>query len=166
MGPVEAVETQEGSGVSRRKLLKRAAVGGGMVVATPIMTSSAYAQTGSPNCRANPTPGEGNPVKCNPAQPCAGQTLCGGEIPAGSICTCVPGCKEAGNEAHGQCFCHEAQFCSGLTPCNSAADCPPGWACSESCCPGGCFCLPPCGTNPIFGTVGALRAASGLTSAG
>lgn len=165
MHPVETPETREARGLSRRKLLKRAAVGGGMLVAAPAMTSTAYGQTGSPNCRANPTPGVGEPVKCNPGEPCLGQTPCGGEIPAGSFCTCIPGCKQQGNQESGRCFCHEVSLCAGLTPCESASDCPPGWACAESCCPG-CNCLPPCGTNPVFGTMGALHAASGSTSAG
>jgi hypothetical protein len=153
--------------ISRKRLLRRVAVAGGALYAAPIMTSTAYADgEHAPNCHAFVTP-EG-PVTCGP-DPCAGQTICRGEIPPGSFCTCVPRCPGEGNEnGLGQCFCHEVQFCEGLTPCESAGDCPPGWACTESCCPGGCFCLPPCGTNPIFGTTGELLAAvgSGSTSVG
>jgi hypothetical protein len=152
--------------VSRGKLLKGAVLGGGAVYAAPFMTSAALAgpEDGHPRCNA--VPGQ-DPKKCGP-DPCGDQTICRGEIPDGSFCTCVPRFPGTGNEhGGGGCFCHEAQLCAGLTACESTDDCPPGWACATSCCPGGAFCLPPCGTSPLAGSIaGVLALDAGTTSAG
>jgi hypothetical protein len=160
---MDGVHTDE-RGISRRKLIKRAAAGGGIVYAAPFMTSTALAGSDVGHPRCNATVGPDGPVTCGP-DPCFDQTGCRGEIPAGSFCTCVPRCPGTGNEqGDGECFCHEVQFCAELTACESAGDCPPGWACTTSCCAGGCFCLPPCGTNPVFGRTGPLVAAVGQGS--
>jgi hypothetical protein len=157
------IRTIEGS-VSRRKLLKRVAVGGGVVVAAPYMTSAAFAAGDNGNPRCNAVKGE-TPKKCGPG-PCLDQTICRGETPAGSFCTCIPRAPGNGNEnGGGQCFCHEASSCADLTACESSGDCPPGWACASSCCPGGTFCHPPCGTNAA-GAIAAVVAAAGATSVG
>jgi hypothetical protein len=152
--------------VSRRSLLKRVAVGGGVVYAAPFMTSSAQAgpENGKPRCNA--VAGE-DPRTCGP-DPCVDQTTCRGELPADSLCTCVPRHPGTGNEhGGGECFCHEFQFCDGLTACENSGDCPPGWACTTSCCPDGAFCLPPCGTSSVFASFAAFAAApTGATSAG
>jgi hypothetical protein len=154
-------------GLSRRRLLKRVAVGGGIVYAAPFMTSAALAGADDGNPRCNAVVGPDGPIKCGPDS-CFDQEQCSGEIPDGSVCSCVP--REPGNgneEGGGQCFCHEVQFCAGLTPCENTGDCPPGWACTSSCCGGGWFCLPPCGTNQVFGGLAAFAAAeTGSTSAG
>jgi hypothetical protein len=155
--------TESGRRISRRKLVKAAAVGGGLAYAAPFMTSTALAGPGDGHPRCNAVAGE-DPKTCGP-HPCFDQTICRGEIPDGSFCTCVP--REPGNgneQGEGQCFCHEAQFCAGLTACENSGDCPPGWACASSCCPGGAFCLPPCGTNSTFATTGQLVAAVGQGS--
>src|SRR5215510_3013274 len=97
-------------GLSRRRLLKRVAVGGGIVYAAPFMTSAAHAgpTVGKPRCNA--VPGE-DPKTCGPGS-CFDQTVCRGETPEGSFCTCIPRFPGDGNEqGDGQCFCHEASNC-------------------------------------------------------
>jgi hypothetical protein len=158
---------QETQGVSRRRLLKRVAIGGGVVYAAPFMTSTALAGPDNGHPRCNALPGES--VKtCGPSPCGAEQTDCRGAIPEGSFCTCVPREPGSGNETgEGQCFCHEVQFCADIEPCENTGDCPPGWACTSSCCAPGSFCLPPCGTNPMeAGSLSALVALAGSTSAG
>ncbi|HEU0303054.1 MAG TPA: twin-arginine translocation signal domain-containing protein [Gaiellaceae bacterium] len=166
-GPIGrgVIMVQETKDLSRRRLLKRVAIGGGVVYAAPFMTSAALAGSEDGNPRCNAIQGPDGPVTCGPDS-CAGQTICRGETPVGSFCTCIPRHPGNGNEAgNGQCFCHEASACSDLPPCESSGDCPPGWACATSCCFGGPFCHPPCGTSAA-GSIAAVVGAAVPTSVG
>jgi hypothetical protein len=143
--------------ISRKRLLKRAGVGGAVLLATPVMASTASAQR-LPRftCRDG-----GCGVDCEVGgNPCGGQTNC--TNPDERFCTCL--CRTAGpNNPAGRCFCHEPSSCGDLPPCTRQADCPADWACAASCCSYDAsqkFCHPPCGT-----TTGA-GALSGRTSVG
>jgi hypothetical protein len=153
--------------ISRKKLLRRAAVGGGVLYAAPFMTSAALGgpAEGAPRCNTRVV--DGTQIRaCDQAEPCVGQTVCSGDL-GSNFCTCVPLCP--GDDRVGGCFCHQPQACAGLTACTSSGDCPPTWKCTTSCCssgPGDCFCLPPCGTNAAFASVAAAVAANVRTSVG
>jgi hypothetical protein len=133
--------------VTRRKLLKRVGVGGAVLLAAPVVTSTASAQR-LPRfvCKQGCEVG---------GDPCGGQRPCTNADER--FCTCLL-------SNSGRCYCHEPSFCSDLPACTVQADCPDDWACATSCCAGGKFCHPPCGTVIVAGA--AAAAGGGKTSVG
>jgi hypothetical protein len=118
-------ETQVDRSVSRRSLLKGAAVGGAAVWGIPaIMTGTAFAGKANKDCTAAAVGG---------ADTACG--VCSGQVDCGNGCTCII-------DVNGCCFCHQPQSCN-LQPCRRKADCPRGWDCAWSCC-GTPLCIPPC----------------------
>jgi hypothetical protein len=115
--------------VSRRNLLKGAAIGGAAAWGAPlIMTGTAYAGKFNKKCAdvAVATGGPGCAI-------CTGLPACG---VGGATCFCFV-------TAAGCCFCANNAACSSLTPCRTKRDCPRGWDCAYTCC-GGLTCNPPC----------------------
>lgn len=115
---------------SRRDALKKIGAGSALIWSAPALTSlgAAYAQSGE-------SPALGECRDCDPADPCFGQTPCGG-----GSCSCVP-------RVDGGCFCHQPTSCAGQVECTDQNDCPSGTVCSHSCCDLFGFptlCLPVC----------------------
>ena len=145
---VEEVTSRQ---VTRRKLLKRAGVTGAVLLAAPVVSSTASAGPNDPRL---------NRFVCKQGcevggDPCFGQRDCTNND-QNPNCSCL--LTQAG-----RCFCHAFAFCSDLAPCSAAADCPEGWACASSCCsasPDENFCHPPCGVG------GVARAAGGAKTSG
>ncbi len=113
-------------GLTRREMLKKAALVGAVAWTVPIVGSfntPAFGQVQSPPCDCS-----------GPA--CRGADDCGG---VGKNCNCLA-------TVEGDCFCHQGVSCgaTGVVPCTSSTQCPPGWACAFSCCAGS-QCHPPCG---------------------
>ena len=90
--------------VTRRKLLKSVGVGGAVLLAAPVVTSSASAQR-LPRfvCTKAGPPGVGCEVD---GDPCVGQRICTNSDER--FCTCLL-------RTGGRCFCHEPSFCAILT---------------------------------------------------
>jgi hypothetical protein len=150
------VEELASARISRQRLLKRAGVGGAVLLAAPVMASTASAQR-LPRftCRRG-----GCGVDCEIGGDPCNQRNC--TNPDERFCTCL--CRTAGQNPAGRCFCHEPSLCADLPPCTRQADCPDGWACAASCCSYDAsekFCHPPCGT--LAAGAGTL---SGRTSVG
>jgi hypothetical protein len=113
------------SGVTRRRLMKRAGAGAALVWAAPVLSSlstPAYAQ-------ASPVCGTGCPA-CPP-------DLCGSD--ARGPCLCFPPIDGS------TCVCTSPRACAGIE-CDSDAGCPSGQKCVFSCCPTG-TCALPCGAE-------------------
>ena len=142
--------------VTRRKLLKRVGVTGAVLLAAPVVTSSASAADRLPRfvCTKAGPPGEGCEVG---GDPCFGQRACTNSDER--FCTCLLRTGQPG-----RCFCHEPSNCGDLTPCTGGGDCPEGWACAASCCGPDKLCVPPCGTPAVGGALAA--AGKGLTTVG
>ena len=137
-----SVETE--AGLSRSKLLKRAAIVGGAAVAwsTPFVTSASAADV--------PTAGLTR-TKCRTTtlnttlwcQTCSQGILVCGTAPNGTTCFCFIGRSAC-------CECTGNYFCNGATLCRSNANCPAGFKCVSSCCDdvvGSFTCAPPCGSG-------------------
>ncbi len=122
-------------GLTRREMLKKAALVGAVAWTAPIVGSfnaPAFGQVTSPPCDCNVTP-------------CHGLDDCGG---VGTPCNCLP-------SVEGDCFCHNSSPCDNpqIKPCAATSECPTGWTCAPSCCSGN-RCLPPCGVSAGAGAGG------------
>ena len=150
-----SVETE--AGLSRAKLLKRAAIVGGAAVAwsTPFVTSASAADVPSAGltrtkCRTNTLDAT---LTCGA---CGNIPVCG-TAPNGTTCFCFVG-------RSGCCECAGNYFCNGATLCKSNANCPAGFKCVSDCCDdvvGGFTCAPPCGSG-----ISSSSSSSGRTAAG
>jgi hypothetical protein len=133
----------------RRGLIKKAAVAGGIVWASPViqsMTSPASAAgTPDPTTTETSTTAPGECTTCNPVPACGGSTtvFCG---PTGDplVCACY-------QTVEGDCVCTQPGSCRFPVPvCNTSADCPAGERCFDFC--GDCegesrLCAPLCGSS-------------------
>jgi hypothetical protein len=146
---------------SRRDFIRKAAVGGGVVWASPVIQSvtSAASAAGTPEPSTSTTVVE--PPVCTQCAGdfCFGQTTCGHSGPVGR-CGCSQRVDEPG------CFCHEgAPACVDRTPCpNGQSDCPSGQFCLHSCCDellGYPVCLDPCNTTPASATQAPANSGQG-----
>jgi hypothetical protein len=150
-----SVETE--AGLSRSKLLKRAAIVGGAAVAwsTPFVTSASAADASTAaltrtKCRSG---GPGSfTLRCNGSCP-SPFPVCG-TAPNGTTCYCFTGRSAC-------CECQGNYFCSDAIICTSNAGCPSGFKCVSSCCDsfvGGFTCAPPCGSGISASVAGATAA--------
>jgi hypothetical protein len=150
-----SVEELSRDRISRQRLLKRAGVAGAVLLAAPVMASTATGRRASSPSAAQygrrHTCGRG--FQCG-GDPCLNQSPC---KPPDASCTCVQRLAGGGTL---RCFCHQASFCSDLSPCDQGSDCPEGWACASSCC-AGLNCLPPCGTFVAGHAQGSGRMSTG-----
>lgn len=127
------------SGVSRRQLLHRLAVGGGAVLLLPVISSVV----------APPVYAQASPLTCTtPATDCDSEGL-GCPTGSGGVCTCVL-------TTEGTTVCVQPT-CEGATACTSSAGCPPG----KICVPLGGFCceLGPGACIPICAPVNGIDTA-------
>lgn len=130
--PVEKDKAVKGfeDRISRRKALKRVAVGAGVAWSAPILTSlrtPAFAQYGL-------CPG-----------PCPACSLTGGD-PCGRVCLCVG--------IPSECFCASAGGCSFVEPiCRTDADCEPITGPGSRCAP--CTFGPQCVETSCWAPCGA-----------
>jgi hypothetical protein len=148
----DVLATKETAGsdqsTTRRRILKRAAIGGAAAYAVPLAlgTSAAFAKA-SKVCAANSgasTTGLGACTACPAAN-----------NPCGTSCFCFVTVK-------GCCFCAANTDCN--TPCTSNKQCAAGSQCVYTCCDGvgapGLRCLPACGTVAASAPRSGRRAAS------
>lgn len=141
--------TEQG-GLTRREMLKKAVITGGVVAwSGPVIRSfnaPAYAQTAV------------SPASCTSWDCDEPWDICGTSGPI-NRCLCDV-------DVEGNAFCWEDQFCSseGVVPCRTSADCPPGWRCVTNCC--GTVCFPECGTNANTTVAATAAVESGGTGAG
>lgn len=171
-------EGGERRSLSRRRLIKRAMVAGGVAVwATPLAAAARHGFVGGTSAQLNAdqiradalrraaelrarfglgvtAPQQTSPCTGYPATSCV--TFECGEAPVqcgqgagGFVCFCDV-------DAQGNCVCVNDAFCSQLPNCG-AGGCPPGWFCIPSSCCGVPKCAPPCGT--------AATAQAGVASA-
>ena len=134
-------DERDEKGLSRRDVIRRAAVVGAVAWTVPAISSIS-----TPAFAASPAAGS-----------CPGGSTCGGDFCFGQgICgsgNCVLdecGCAQiVGNES--SCFCYCNALCADQTQCpNGQADCPAGQTCVHSCCDsvlGTPVCFDPC-PNP------------------
>jgi len=118
---------------SRRTVLKKAAVGAGMVFVAPVITSF-ETKAAAQSLQAT----------CGTKYVCGNTANCG---PAGSGCLCTL-------TIEGLLFCSNDFVCGTTNTCTTSSDCPPGWYCQAAgtgCCGAG-VCLPPCGTAVAVST--------------
>lgn len=179
------VNGPEDAGLTRRKLIRRGMVVGGVALwATPVAAiaqrelrqshvdarkaaldarAAATAQAGT----TNPTTGGGVTVAshggCGGYPPGTCLTFDCGQAPhtcgvgaGGFICFCDV-------DINGNCVCVNDAFCSSLPSC---ANCPPGWFCIPSSCCGVPKCAPPCGTAAPTTTGGFATAGAGTRASG
>lgn len=148
---MDVLESKEG--LTRSKVLKRAAIGAAAAWSVPFFSSTADAAV---------TPEKGSPSACVgtndfgfPTPNCDFQQC--GQGKNGTICVCYTGAK-AGGAITGCCVCAGNEFCTQSPPCNTNKDCPRGWKCTLNNC--GQTCVPPCGSGI------SAPAGSGGTTAG
>ena len=115
---------------SRRSLIKKAAVGAGLVWASPVIqsvTSPAYGQAGTPQPTTTSTTTPGEPI----LRPCFTPSSCPDIVfcPDGAPCVCA-------DTVDGGAFCID-----GSTPFCVDGQCPPGQVCITN--EFGSFCGPP-----------------------
>lgn len=129
-GTVADGEFHDQGGVSRRKVIKRAAAGAAVVWATPVLTSM-----------ATPAHAAGTPKPCGTC----GDDLCGtvsepcGESSFPGIpCLCA-------QKTDRTCACFQP-VCDVGDACGNDSHCPPGFACVNPGCCGSTICAPLCGT--------------------
>jgi hypothetical protein len=140
-----AVETA----ISRRKLLKRAGIGGAAAVwSVPFLASSASADVGIETLR--------QACRSGVAPNCPGCASITCAQKNGTTCFCFPGIK--GGISSACCECQGNYFCGGPT-CSSNANCPNGFKCVNSCC--GNTCAPKCGQGIANSHIGAGKTAAG-----
>ncbi len=133
MNDEDVIEESAEPGISRRTLIKGAAIVGGTVWVAPVIdsfvTKAAAAST-----------------------PCAGASTCGtGVSCSGPASGCIVYCT-----SESTLFCGELISCQA-NQCTTGSDCTTGWACvpnTNDCCSPflGGTCIPPCGTDPPAGT--------------
>lgn len=149
------------SGLSRRKLIRRGMIVGGVALwSAPVVASATrwngnsagrpqFKQPSAPKVEAKETVSAAAVISCGsyPPDTCLGFTCEGGFTICGdgagdSCCFCDI-------DATSACVCRNDAFCSDLDDCdpdNGNGDCPVGWFClPTTCCPGP-KCAPPCGT--------------------
>ena len=141
-----AVET----GISRRKLLKRAGIGGAAAVwSVPFLASTASADVGIETARQGCRNADQSP-HCNV---CTDSLVC--KTKNGKQCFCFAGAKSG--ISSGCCECQGNISCAQSPPCSSNGNCPSGWKCTFNCC--GRTCVPPCGQGIAAGAAGGKTAA-------
>ena len=150
-----ATETE--AGLTRSRLVKRAAIVGGAAIAwsTPFVTSASAADSSTAaltrtKCRTN---GLNTTLRC---QTCSQGILVCGTAPNGTTCFCFIGRSAC-------CECTGNYFCDSAVKCTSNAGCPSGFKCVSSCCDdfeGSFTCAPPCGSGI------SSASSSGATAAG
>ena len=120
----ELDEVEGGSGTTRRRVLKKVAIGAGAAWTVPMVfgTSAALAANGGDKCLANAV---ANSVT-HPCTTCpACETGCG-TYPGGGQCCCYV-------QINGCCFCGANAACLS-TGCAHNSDCAPGSVCAYTCC--------------------------------
>ena len=119
--------TDAARGLSRRRLIRRAAAGAAVAWATPVLTTMAtpaHAQAGTP-------------PPCDCADPCQTAFFVCGESPEPCCpCFCV-------QKADGGCACIISIFFSA--GCSGDGDCGPGLVCVRPFCDPLTLCVAPCG---------------------
>lgn len=149
----------------RRDLIKKAAVGGGIVWASPVIQSMATAASaaGTPGPGTTTSTTQGTTTTSTsttlPVSTCLpGQTSCNEESPTEFPCTDNPQCfcvgtAEGGAEGDTFCACFDRGGCDGYQLCSSSSECLPGEFCTnptEADCCGG-ICVPPCDPDTCGG---------------
>jgi hypothetical protein len=137
-------------GLSRKRLLKRAGAGAAVLMAAPVLTSSAHATHGGRHtcgkgggCFAN---GGCNGIACRPNDP---NCFCFPTTGPNPRCHCV--------DLTASIFCGDYADCATTSP-----KCPPGFRCVDSCCPNPeGKCVPACGDVAEAGI--SAKAGSGPT---
>jgi hypothetical protein len=152
-------------GLSRRKLIRRGMIAGGVALwSAPVVASAAWSRRGT----SQPTAEElrkqfgfddngDEKDKEEPKGPtgtcigypagtcidfvCLGEFTVCGSGPDDTTCFCDI-------DVTGACVCRNDAECDELDTCGSNADCPAGWFCIPSSCCGGARCAPPCGVVP------------------
>ncbi len=163
MAEQDITESRPPSKLSRRQLIRRGMLVGGVALwSAPVVASAGWnrsdsrqdaldrinqqsdEQDDSDDDDVEPAP----PTSCTgyPAGTCidfvclGAFTVCG-EGPGGTDCFCDV-------DVDGNCVCRNDAECDELDTCAANADCPPGWFCIPSSCCGGARCAPPCGVTP------------------
>ena len=152
---------------SRRGLIKKAAIGAGLVWASPVVQSvisPAYGQAGTPQPTTTSSSTPGDPVLrpcrepsfCPEIFPCFEiPCVCGATVDGGAYCVdgttarCVEGQCPPGQVCVTNDF---GQFC--FPPiCTATSDCPPGTLCTTGACSpfNHCFPVAGCSAGPPFG---------------
>src|SRR2546421_7382495 len=145
--------------ITRRKVLKRAAVGAAGVWSVPLFASAASAKSsrglaGNISACSTTSPNTGFLVPSCEFQNC-------GHV-NGTDCFCYPGARAQKNgvaRSSGCCACAGNEFCSQSPPCpGGPAQCPAGWKCTFNFC-GGQTCVPPCGQGIAIASGAGANAA-------
>jgi hypothetical protein len=150
MADDELIVEEDELGTTRRRVLKRAAVGAAAVWAVPMVvsTSSAMAVPNVQTCIKDAiASGSGHPCTLCPA--C--ENTCG-PVGSESACCCFVG-------KNGCCFCGFSDTCTS-TSCRSNRDCPPGFQCAYTCCSVRIQCVETC-AHHFPGTGSAKPAGAG-----
>jgi hypothetical protein len=132
-----STENHAGAGMSRRRLLRRAAIGAGVAWTAPVLISAQVAAAGTPGPSTSTT-STTEPFACGPASRCGEPLLpCtpGGVAPP---CFCAPtaeggaACVGLGATCPPDFRCPAGQGCEPFgifCRCASSADCPSGSVC-------------------------------------
>ena len=145
-------------GVSRRDLIKRSAVAGGILWATPViesvLTPAAAAGTPAPTTSTTPTTIPG-PCTCAGPDPCGCQTPCNDQG-----CACNQ--NVTNGVPNGLTYCTVPTDCTNQV-CSNDSDCATGEVCQATCCDEPrCFVVCDPGQGPALATpAGGWKSAGG-----